>query len=173
MVFGLFILKKLASDGGTLSRCLSIMLPLYLVLILFATLGLRAEGEQASINLRIFQAYRGLANQISYHWRTYRWSYNEEQFRIISTGICNILLNVALFVPIGYLLPTKLPQKLNRSWKVLLFGFGLSLLIETAQLMTHRGYFDLDDLFHNTLGTMIGYGLYKIFLSREPKSQND
>jgi hypothetical protein len=51
-------------------------------------------------------------------------------------------LNILLFVPFGYLLPT-LWKRADRWWKVVLCGFVLSLGIELVQLVTHLGMFDL------------------------------
>lgn len=52
--------------------------------------------------------------------------------------------------------------------KVILLGLGSSLAIETTQLIMHLGWFDTSDLMHNTLGTVLGYGLYKAFLPNSP-----
>lgn len=65
------------------------------------------------------------------------------------------LLNVALFAPIGFLLLYVLPQR--RWWKALLFGLGFSCFIELLQLIGKRGTCEFDDLFHNTIGCLIGY----------------
>ena len=68
----------------------------------------------------------------------------------------NVLLNIALFVPLGFLLP--LLWKPFRKWYAALgAGFGVSLLIELAQFFTGRGMCDVDDLFTNTLGAMLGW----------------
>ena len=133
----------------------------FIALVLLLTLGIRDLGEEISANFKLFQCYRGLLNQLSYKWRTYGLNYNEEQFRIISTGICNIIVNVALFIPLGYLLPEAFPQKKYRWWKMLLSGVAFSLIIEILQLVAHRGCFDLDDLFHNSIGVLSGYILWK------------
>ena len=66
-------------------------------------------------------------------------------------------LNILLFVPFGYLLPTQW-KRADRWWKVVLCGFVLSLLIELTQLVTHLGMFDLDDLMNNSLGAFLGWG---------------
>ena len=40
---------------------------------------------------------------------------------------------------------------------IILSGFGLSLVVETIQLITKVGCFDVDDLILNTLGAALGY----------------
>lgn len=67
------------------------------------------------------------------------------------------LLNAVMFLPLGFLLP--LLWKHFRNWKKpLLWGFGLSLVIELSQLFCFRAT-DVDDLIMNTLGAGIGYFL--------------
>ena len=72
--------------------------------------------------------------------------------------------NILLFIPFGYLLPL-LWKKADRWWKVVLLGFFASLCIEIVQLITRLGFADVDDLMNNTIGTGIGYILYKIILT--------
>lgn len=81
----------------------------------------------------------------------------------------NIMLNIAMFVPLGFLLPVlcRWADKWNR---MLLAGFGTSMLVEVIQLITRRGIFDIDDLFTNTLGAMLGWSilmLLRTLLHRE------
>ena len=70
--------------------------------------------------------------------------------------VTEILLNILLFVPLGFLVPV-LQEPFQRWWKMLLLGFGFSLFIECAQLVLHMGCFDTADLIHNTIGAGVGY----------------
>ena len=82
----------------------------------------------------------------------------------------NVLLNIALFVPLGFLL--SLLAKPFRKWYAALgAGFGVSLLIELAQLFTGRGMCDVDDLFTNTLGAMLGWCAAMLVLALHQKSR--
>ena len=74
------------------------------------------------------------------------------------------VLNLLMFIPVGYLVPV-LWNRMNTLWKVLLFGFGLSLGVELLQLATLRGMFDLDDLMNNTIGAAVGWVCYRQWLS--------
>jgi glycopeptide antibiotics resistance protein len=47
-------------------------------------------------------------------------------------------------------------------------GSLLSSSIEVIQLISHRGLFEFDDIIHNTLGTVIGIGMF-LFISRAGK----
>lgn len=70
----------------------------------------------------------------------------------------NVLGNLAVFMPLGLLLPILTKDK---SKKILLYGFVLSLFIEVMQYILALGSSDIDDLLLNTLGTMVGYAIYK------------
>ncbi|MCZ2257925.1 VanZ family protein [Sporosarcina sp. G11-34] len=77
--------------------------------------------------------------------------------------IINFLGNICIFILIGFMIPL-LWGKFNRFWKVVLSGFCISFFIETVQLGQPRSS-DIDDLWLNTLGSMVGYGFY--FLSNK------
>jgi glycopeptide antibiotics resistance protein len=70
--------------------------------------------------------------------------------------------NVLLFVPLGFLLPLVLPR-LDRRWRVLTVGAGISLLVELAQLpMPGVRRADVNDLLMNVAGTALGWLLYTL-----------
>lgn len=57
---------------------------------------------------------------------------------------------------------------------ILISGFSFSLFIEITQLLNNRST-DIDDLILNTIGGLIGYGIYRMFLcviKNKPKSSN-
>ena len=66
-------------------------------------------------------------------------------------------LNVALFIPLGVLLWCVIRSE--KWWMALVFGAALSICIEAMQLLMKRGFCEFDDVFHNTLGTLLGYWL--------------
>ena len=87
------------------------------------------------------------------------WSYTmkEEWEKLLLENI----LNVLVFIPIGLLLGCGFR---TMNWRgVMLIGVGLSVIIEVLQFVLGRGFSELDDVIHNTLGCMIGYGVYKLF----------
>lgn len=81
------------------------------------------------------------------------------------TSLEGIILNILLFIPFGYLLPSLFPKL--RWWQVILLGLAFSLTIELLQLITKLGYADVDDLINNTLGAAIGWLCYKLILKDE------
>lgn len=79
------------------------------------------------------------------------------------------VLNIFLFVPFGFLVP-HIWKKLNNPILLAISGLAFSLLIELSQLLNIRST-DVDDLILNTLGTVTGFIIYKLFtILRKPKS---
>ena len=115
----------------------------YLFVVLSATLLDRSSYMGGGKVIPLFYSYREA-------WRSF-------------SGILwrNLALNILMFVPFGFLLPLGI-RRLGRFWKTWLAGFLLTLLIELAQLTLRRGVVEMDDIFNNLLGTMIGYGFYAI-----------
>ena len=95
---------------------------------------------------------------IGNYWRVVsRWEWNY-MFRHC---FINLVGNVVLFIPAGYLLP--------RLWKTLrnFFAFLLTCvlaisLVELLQLVTLLGSLDIDDLILNVFGMILGYITFMI-----------
>jgi glycopeptide antibiotics resistance protein len=75
------------------------------------------------------------------------------------TQIINLAGNIGVFIPFGILLPLVCQGKYVK--QLIRFLSGL-LVLETIQLITRRGSFDIDDFLLNTIGFTIGYGIYKV-----------
>ena len=118
----------------------------YLSVVVYATLLRYTGGFISQSSLHLFRAWREAWNNYS----TQNW--------------LNVFLNIAMFVPLGVLLPL-LGKPFQRWYLMLLTGVGCSLLIETIQYFSGRGIFDVDDLFTNVLGCMIGYCLVMLGIS--------
>ena len=67
-----------------------------------------------------------------------------------------MLLNIIVFVPLGtYLCMLGAPAK-----RAIPYGFLVSLCLETIQLVTRLGTFDVTDMITNTSGTALGVCAY-------------
>jgi glycopeptide antibiotics resistance protein len=75
----------------------------------------------------------------------------------INFFLINIIGNIAVFMPIGFF--SCLLWKKPSFWKALLSGLLTSLIIELAQYPLERGT-DIDDLWLNTLGALLGWAVY-------------
>ena len=73
--------------------------------------------------------------------------------------LVEVLLNVILFIPVGFLACGC--RRMNRWRKMALLGRVSSCSIESLQLWLQKGLCELDDVFHNTLGAIVGYGSYR------------
>lgn len=129
----------------------------YLVVLLCATVLDRSSVRSGSKIMPLFYSYREA-------W----YSFSVAEWR-------NIVLNIVLFVPLGFLLPLGI-RSLRRFWATYLAGMVVTVLIESAQCILGRGVAEADDILNNFLGTMIGYGcyvlLYEISLAARRKRFN-
>ncbi|KPI53393.1 antibiotic resistance protein VanZ [Clostridioides difficile] len=75
-----------------------------------------------------------------------------------SNGILTYILNIIMFMPLGFLLPL-IWKNFRNIVNVSLTGLGFSLSIEFCQLFNFRAT-DIDDLMMNTLGTVLGYFIW-------------
>ena len=80
------------------------------------------------------------------------WNYRD-QLGILS--FTNLAGNVLVFVPFGFF--SAMASRKRNFLRTSLDGFLLSLVVETFQLLTMVGSFDVDDLILNTFGVMLGF----------------
>ncbi|MGN0473403.1 MAG: VanZ family protein [Lachnospiraceae bacterium] len=118
------------------------MLVIYINIILQLTLLGRNSGSRIGVDLSVHRNQWTGSSDISHLIRMYS------------------VLNVLLFVPFGFIISlfTVISEKgiAIRLVVATLITLVASLMIECAQLLTGRGYFELDDLICNTLGGFIG-----------------
>ena len=111
----------------------------YYFLVLCSTVICRTAPVSKRVKLMPFYNYADIWNGVDF-----------------KSTMMEILLNVALFVPIGFLLGGIMPKGFV---KVLLIGCMLSILIELLQLATGRGLCETNDVIHNTVGCMVGFAI--------------
>ena len=71
----------------------------------------------------------------------------------------NLIGNTAMFIPVGIIWPAVF-RKLDTHRKVIAAGVGFSLFIEILQLPFYDRVTDIDDLILNSLGFLLGYGIF-------------
>lgn len=87
----------------------------------------------------------------------------------IIIGISNLLGNLIIFLPLGYISPLVF-YKMQKFIRILILSFILSLSIETSQYIFACGHTDIDDIILNTISGIIGYWIYILTLkSFKPK----
>ena len=87
-------------------------------------------------------------------------------FAGMAADLKNSILNILLFVPLGFFLPV-LWQRFRKGILSIAFGFGLSLNIELLQMLTFRAT-DVNDIITNTVGTLVGFLLAKPMIRKFP-----
>ncbi|MCT1396192.1 VanZ family protein [Microbacterium sp. p3-SID338] len=80
-----------------------------------------------------------------------------------SAVVLEVLANVALFIPLGLLLPIAWPRL--RVWGATVAGGLLSVLIEVVQAFLPSRVPALSDVLANTTGTFLGAGLACLLLT--------
>lgn len=105
----------------------------YLALLLTITFWSRESGSRKGLDLELFST----------------WGINRR-------NNAYVIENVLLFVPYGILCPLafRYTEKFRRC---LAAGALTSISIELLQLVTSRGFFQIDDILTNILGTAAGY----------------
>ena len=80
-------------------------------------------------------------------------------YPVFREALVNVIGNTALFLPLGIVWPMAFRQ-LDTHKKVIAAGVGYSLVIELLQLPFFDRVSDIDDLLLNSLGFLMGYGIY-------------
>ena len=110
------------------------------VFFLYAALFSRSEAGEARYELELFYSYRKCAATHSEFW------------------IRQILFNILAFVlfgnGLGYLIGGRW-----KAFKVFMLCFLFSFSVEAVQLVFRIGLFELDDIFNNVVGGMLGFTL--------------
>jgi len=73
----------------------------------------------------------------------------------------NLAGNIVLFIPAGWLLP-RLWVWMRNFFRFFAFCAGVIFLVETVQLFTLLGRFDIDDLILNLFGMVLGFILFAV-----------
>lgn len=142
-VFCLGLVVFIAWKGFKIGLRYSVALLLieYIFLIFCSTVIFRATGEISQYDFHPFWSYKAI---------------QEGREDLLAENI----MNVVVFIPVGLLLGIAFKQV--TCWKALLIGCSISVTIESLQFFLMRGFSEVDDVMHNTLGCLIGYGIMTI-----------
>ena len=146
------IYKKLMKGTKNIEKKRLILYGISIVyaVILLGAVFLNRSGLYGNINLKLFSSYKE--------------AYNTMQMYLFR----NIVLNILLFVPLGFLLPIY-SDKLKKAYKVVGIGLAVTTIIEIIQYITKLGIFEIDDILNNTLGTLIGYSVFMMYTKTKNK----
>lgn len=145
-------MKKLIRDMLALGFAGYMLLLLYFLFF--------SEEYGRTVHYTEYQYNFTLFHEIS-RYITYRDVVGMDYFMI------NVVGNVVVFMPFGFFVPgldKKKYGKILNFFRISALGFLFSFAVETVQLVTKVGCFDVDDLFLNTVGVAAGYICYGICL---------
>lgn len=94
------------------------------------------------------------------------WSYYKAIVEKDVALALQMLGNVVIFIPFGVLLPA-IWKGMRNIRCIILIAASVSLSLELVQLILKLGLFEFDDVFHNTLGVVIGYWIWRMFKKRK------
>ena len=80
--------------------------------------------------------------------------------------IGQIIGNLLMLFPTGFLLPAIFKCKRLRWYHAAVASMFFSIFIEITQYITGRGLMEFDDVFNNTVGCLIGYAVYLMIRRR-------
>lgn len=133
-----------------------------IILLFWAKISYSIFVRQAAVCLLIGYVFLVLCTTIFFREETFLkryhlrplWSYTE----LYNNIIVQLIMNIMMFIPIGLFSGGALKKK--NIWNVIGIGLVLSLFIELTQLITTRGVFNVDDIIHNVLGSVIGFSFF-------------
>ncbi len=166
-----YIYHDLLFATGYLPYGLVVGIPLAAVLM-WAVNRRNGDRKPAALPVAVFGIYFAVMFVITFLSRESGSRKGVVDLELFSTWGINdrnnafVVENVLLFIPYGFF------ACLAFRWKKRLLCCGFlgactSLGIECLQLITRRGYFQIDDILTNILGTLIGWGLFRLIFWRK------
>ena len=133
---GLVLLLGFCGIKKGLRYSSGLLLVEYVFLLFCSTVIFRTVGETRQYDFHPFWSYQAI---------------REGREDLLAENI----MNVVVFIPVGLLLGIAFKQV--TWWKALLIGCSISATIESLQFFLMRGFSEVDDVMHNTLGCILGY----------------
>ena len=166
-----YIYRDLATAAGYLPYGLALGVPISAVLLLPVLFGRRKREMKEVFPLIAFGMYLAIMLVITFLSRESGSMPGEVDLKLFSTWGINtrnnafVIENVLLFIPYGFL-GCLAYERLRDFFSCALLGAVTSMAVECLQLVTARGYFQIDDILTNIIGTIVGYLIFMLFLGR-------
>ena len=148
--------KNSEKNGQNAARYILLALfAVYITALVFLLLARTPYDASVSYRSLIKPApFETIRSQLRYA----RYSHNGN---LVRYGVSNLLGNAVLFLPMGIFLPC-IFKRMRRVYKTVPLIMGLVVLVELLQLVTKRGFADIDDLILNTAGAAVGYFIFRL-----------
>lgn len=137
---GVFVFKIYKKGKGRI-RFSCILFIIYIEILMQTAFFSREPGSRQQIDLNLFGTWGQTAIAHAY-----------------------FIENIIMFIPFGLLAPMVF-ERMRKVRFCVFIGFLCSCGIELSQLITQRGYCQLDDVVTNTVGMLVGWGIWKMLSS--------
>ena len=121
----------------------AILLSLYIVVLLYFTVTGRYSHEEYEYKINFFTSYR--------------WLFKTSGEQLLR----QLLINLVMLMPVGFLLPIVITTK-HKYLITMVLSLLLTVFIETMQLITKCGSFEVDDIINNFIGAVLGMLIYML-----------
>ena len=140
-VISIFLYKR--QKFNKMQCAAAILLSLYIVVLLYFTVTGRYSHEEYEYEIQFFTSYRWF------------FRHNEEQM------LRQLLINLVMLMPVGFLLPIIINVK-HKYLVTMALSLLLTVFIETMQLIMKCGEFEIDDIINNFVGAVMGMLIYML-----------
>lgn len=146
----ILIIRNCRRKKDTMNKKYVLLFLGYCLLVGYVTLFVRIGKGDHSIHMIPFERLTRAMEQ--------------ESQELMHQAIGHDLMNLLMFVPLGYLIPMMNRKLFRKISYAFLFGVITSTLIETVQMVLWLGDCDINDIISNTAGAIIGYLLCAFYL---------
>lgn len=170
---GFLILQTVKKGWKSCKPVLAVFSIIYVFGLFYCTLFSRTPSGDNAVNFVPFYSFtRSLRHPVRVSsFFSFAFSGKWDCIFTTTKPIETAILNVVLFMPMGYILPGWSGQKKYPWIKIAAYSLLCSLFIETVQLATGLGWFDVDDLLCNLSGALLGCMLYKKVQSKAARGE--
>ena len=130
--------KRGRNEGLRISACLFLLL--YVIVLFCSTVFFRATKTTRHYPFDFLWHYKAIGQGMMLYFP-------------------EIIMNIVVFIPIGFVIG--LIFRKTSGWQTILAGMSISVGVELFQWFFRKGFADVDDVIHNTLGCLVGFVLWR------------
>lgn len=145
VIGGIFIIR----NWKTVDKKMLLCFVCFFIAVMYITILSRRGTVESTIKMETF-------SDLKTALQTHSWE-----------PVGHFLLNMIMFVPLGFFLSGIKKGSIIRLGTIALQGITISTVIETTQLLFHWGECDINDIIANSIGAVIGWIILKIFIKTE------
>ena len=139
----LFVLLFKHKKINVIQLVASLVFSAYVVFVLYYTVLGRYSQEEYTFQIYIYKSYKYLIEDFGPH------------------SLRQVVMNIIMLIPFGFLMPIFINAK-RKYLITLLSAMAFILFIESMQLIMQCGTFEIDDVFNNFIGAVLGMLFYML-----------